>query len=599
MKWIVFPLVLLLLVPRIGSCATLITGTFVDADIREVIGDIAKQSGINIIVDNTVQGIVTLDLKDVTLEKALEMVTSSGGYAYCKKDGYYIVGSPDIKDPSFGTLTKTVFYTPRYVSTNLIIQRMGDSFSPFVKANEDLNTISITAPETLINDILYKLKEMDTPSRVILVEAVLDRGYINSQEDSSIEWNLGWKIGSNEVDGVSGISFKDLKLGYIYKNNNDISLLLKSLEKKEGLVQLAHSKSIVLEGESTGISFEQEFFVNLDGETVSYSPISSVFSVNMHPVIRDKKVRIDVRIESDYITDASTKKSGGATTSIELTEDKVAIIGGVIEERESLSREGMFSPIIPSGGKSRDSFTIFLSSRIIPEYDDASMVFATQLDTYKKELTTEDLNTSSKGLVLSGYPVSIADIGAKDPLHPVIRSGLKIDGILPIDMKNTLSLSALYLPDGAKTGKIEIDYPINNIDTSAGLGYRVFTLDPVSLNCLYVLIDGKTYPMDNLSLNGKLFGILLKDNREDSVKGTVGLSLSSQYKVSEDVDLNLEYFRTYQKDILSSLRLELGMKLKSLPKIIIGYDLRGSIYQDNLLDDSYGRGVYLRIDWKF
>ncbi|MGC9063952.1 MAG: hypothetical protein ACP5JL_04670, partial [bacterium] len=101
------------------------------------------------------------------------------------------------------------------------------------------------------------------------------------------------------------------------------------------------------------------------------------------------------------------------------------------------------------------------------------------------------------------------------------------------------------------------------------------------------------------SLNGKLFWLLLNDSREDSLKGTVGVGISSQYKVSKDIDLSLEYFRAYQKAILSSIRLELSMKLNSSSRFTIGYDIRESIYQDNLLDNSYGKGVYLRIDRKF
>lgn len=597
MRWVIVLIILLFLAPKTGSCSILITGTFMDTDIRQVLQDISRQAGVNIILDNTIQGFISLELKETPLEKALEMVVSSGSYVYCKKDGYYIIGLPDIESSLFNSLTKTVFYTPKYVSGEFIIQRIGDSFSPFIKANEALNTISITATEPLLSDILNKLKEIDKPSKIVLVEAILERGYIKSTDESSIDWGWKWQINSNNTGQNSSLSFKDLKIGYIYKSSNEIQALLTLLEGRENLIQLAQSRCMVLEGESAKISFEEELFKSLDRENISFSSISSLLSIDVHPIVKNKEISIDLKINSDYTVDSSIKKTGGVTTSINLTEDRIVVIGGVIEEREALTKRGAFSPIIPSGEKTQDSFTIFLYAKAIPEYTDASMITATQFDVYKKYSFDKESNSTSNGLNISGYPVSIADIVAKGLTGMVIKSGLEINGTLPIDKNNTLSLSMLYIPDGIKTGKLEVDSSTNEPNTYIGLGYRSAAVDPLSLNCLYTLIVGKTYPVDGLTLGGKLFGALIKDNIENSYKGTVGINLSSNYKISKDISLNLEYFRTYEKDILSSVRLELDFKLKSFPHIILGYDVRESNYQDNLLDNSYGRGVYVKINW--
>ncbi|MGC9063893.1 MAG: hypothetical protein ACP5JL_04360, partial [bacterium] len=333
--------------------------------------------------------------------------------------------------------------------------------------------------------------KLPEPNEYGSVETIGDAtgGYCNKSV-----WDVGWKIGTNEIIEGSSVSFKDLKLGYIYnKDNTNINLLLTILEKKEGLVQLAHSKSIVLEGESAVVSFEEDLFRIFEGYNISYySPISSVLSVNVRPIMKDKRIDVEIKINSDYITDASTKRSGVATTNVELTEDKIAVIGGIVEERGSLTREGAFLPVIPTGKESKDSFIILLSAKTIPEYDDASMIVATQLDIYKKDMNTKVVNHPSKELDLSVYPVSIVDFDIRDPLHTTVKSGLELKGTFPIDVSSTLSLSGIYIPDGMKTGKIEIDSSINSLDGYIGLGYRVAILDPTSLNCLYMAIDGKT-----------------------------------------------------------------------------------------------------------
>ena len=110
--------------PKSGA-EPLITNIFSDTDLRQALMDIAAQAGIPIIPDATVQGTVSVDLKNAPLERALSMVLLGGGYAFAKQDGYYLVGSPEPDNPNFHLLTRTEIVDLKYVMPQTVIALLG------------------------------------------------------------------------------------------------------------------------------------------------------------------------------------------------------------------------------------------------------------------------------------------------------------------------------------------------------------------------------------------------------------------------------------------------------------------------------------------
>ncbi|MBA7479039.1 Type 3 secretion system secretin [subsurface metagenome] len=71
----------------------LITNTWLESDMLEVLQDIALMAGIPIIPDETVVGSVTAELKDVPLDTALDIVLAGTPYVVKKTPYYYLVAS--------------------------------------------------------------------------------------------------------------------------------------------------------------------------------------------------------------------------------------------------------------------------------------------------------------------------------------------------------------------------------------------------------------------------------------------------------------------------------------------------------------------------
>ncbi|UCC67078.1 MAG: hypothetical protein JSV79_07980, partial [Armatimonadota bacterium] len=86
----------------------LISNAFLETDLRSALYDVAQQAGVHIIVDDNVNGAVSIDLDEVPLEEALKLMLMAGGYSFRKLDSKcYLVGTGDPQSPTFNLLSTT------------------------------------------------------------------------------------------------------------------------------------------------------------------------------------------------------------------------------------------------------------------------------------------------------------------------------------------------------------------------------------------------------------------------------------------------------------------------------------------------------------
>jgi type II secretory pathway component GspD/PulD (secretin) len=68
---------------------------FVDTQVVIILKALAEQSGANIVTAPAVQGTISVTLRNVTVQSALDLITKLAGVRYAYVDGTYIVGSPE------------------------------------------------------------------------------------------------------------------------------------------------------------------------------------------------------------------------------------------------------------------------------------------------------------------------------------------------------------------------------------------------------------------------------------------------------------------------------------------------------------------------
>ncbi|NSW75983.1 MAG: secretin and TonB N-terminal domain-containing protein [Candidatus Atribacteria bacterium] len=328
----------------------LITNVFLDADIREVLQDIATQAGVPILADDTVSGVVSLELNEVPLEKALDMVLAPLGFTYVKTEDYYLVSAGTTDSPAFKNMARTVRIPLRDLAADEFVKLLPEYYTQFVKAIEGKNFIVVTAPEEIIKKIEDMVQAVDSPRKQVVLDAVVTEISGEEAKNLGIEWG-------GVTSGPYSLQFGELaSIGGIFQRLERIVATLNFLER-EGKARIrSNPRLVVMDGETGEMSvIREEYFAITTGtpaypttslETISAGVVLKVIprivgedeiilSLNPEvsnvvgsgiqelPVISRRKVNTTVRVKS-----GETLVIGGLRQLIEVTAtSKVPLLG--------------------------------------------------------------------------------------------------------------------------------------------------------------------------------------------------------------------------------------------------------------------------------
>ena len=193
-----------------GPTLPIITNTFIDTDLLQVLQDIASMAGIPIIPDETVVGIVTAELQNVPLDTALDIVLGGTPYVVKKTPYYYLVASAGITDSMFPVLSETRRIRMNYISAEAAVGLLSTAFRPYVQTEigppgTKTYTVCVTAPPALSERIISDLKQMDRlPSHVLL-----DTRIVVMESGDLLNLGVEWGWPTVRV-GAFGNNFKNL-----------------------------------------------------------------------------------------------------------------------------------------------------------------------------------------------------------------------------------------------------------------------------------------------------------------------------------------------------------------------------------------------------
>lgn len=357
MKFRIFSLtILIILLISAGAVAQetedpLVTALYFEMDIREALNDLMLQSGVNIIADNTVQGLVNLDLENVKLEKALKMVLLSGGYSYRRFEDYYLVTMADPRSPSFQHIAESENIKLKYITTSEARDLLPAFYDRFIRGSEERNMITITATPTIIDSFIKEINKIDLAPKQVQIQMVVTE--ISSdflQEYGANLFNyLRGESGNNEF----GYQNDYLDLNW-FGSSERIKVNLQALEQKEELEIKADPRIIVQNREKGNLFIGEEQMIILEpedtaakletvevGVTLEVSPRiigNDEIELNIAPSVshfteeRDESLRIR---RSEFNTTIHTKNQetlvmAGMTIENRMTNNKkVPILGDI------------------------------------------------------------------------------------------------------------------------------------------------------------------------------------------------------------------------------------------------------------------------------
>ena len=254
-----------------GSGEPLVSIMFFETDLREALKELSLQTGVTIIPDETVRGVVTAEFKETPLEKALKVMLIGGGYSYRKIDDFYLIGLPDPNNSSFGELSKIEIINLKHRKVKEIISLMPSFLENYVKGNPQEDILTVSAPPAELEKICSFINRIDRPKKQVEVKVVV----------SEVGTDKIRELGVNLLEFTSNETTNE-KLSYDAQSNllvlegdyyGKLLTKLKALEKNKKAKIEADPRVMVADGESAQlfIGEEKTLLINSNDDSKSWT----------------------------------------------------------------------------------------------------------------------------------------------------------------------------------------------------------------------------------------------------------------------------------------------------------------------------------------
>lgn len=335
-----------------------VTNIWIDTDVRQAIQDISSQTETVILCDPSVQGLVSMSIKDMPLEECLERICATGGFSFTRVKDYYIVGRADPGSAMFQQVAEPYRIRLSYVTIDQVRSLLHSSLLPYINYDKTSGAIVITAPDSIRQRILETIKLVDQPSEQVAIEAIV----FELTEAGSKQLGLDWQFEKDHI-AVGG---RNLMGTFTYDAVSDVGTLVDVtlraiVESGKGQV-LANPRIFVMNNSQAEIFVGQEkYFSLLNGQAsnpyYTLQPIKAGVTLRVLPSIgKDGRITLDLEPEvSDVVSEEQVGAKNDrrevysapmpvvtrrhARTMVHVNDGQTVVIGGLLME-QSRSRVG-------------------------------------------------------------------------------------------------------------------------------------------------------------------------------------------------------------------------------------------------------------------
>jgi len=270
-----------------GYAGEKLTLNFQKIDVREALNVIADFTELNMVISDTVSGNLTLRLKDVPWDQALDIILQSRGLDM-RKNGNVIQVAPrdEIAAKEKIDLTsnqeiadleqlRTESYQLSYQKGDAVVKLLASDkqriLSKRGSAVVDLrtNTLFVQDTPTRLDEARKLIKQIDVPIRQVMIEARV------VEASDKFSKNLGVRLGYNSLD-----AFKVTKSGTVYGNIGANAVTAGPLA---GTVMPANTPNVNLPSAGTAGTFSMLLFNN---------SVSKILSIELTALETDSKGKV-------------------------------------------------------------------------------------------------------------------------------------------------------------------------------------------------------------------------------------------------------------------------------------------------------------------
>jgi len=179
-----------------------------DMEIAEVMAMLAAKEHVNILVNNGVEGAISLNLYDVTVKDVIKAAARAGGYAAELIDNtFYIIKPGDVGTRHKSSITTVRTFNVRYSDPEKVKSIIEEYLSEYGKVSvlQDRNKLVIEDTPEHVKRVSMILKSIDEMPNQILIEAKILEITLSDSNAYGINWSKVFNNGGTTV-GVQGLA---------------------------------------------------------------------------------------------------------------------------------------------------------------------------------------------------------------------------------------------------------------------------------------------------------------------------------------------------------------------------------------------------------
>ncbi len=305
----IFLMVLVLLsVLTVISFSQNVSISFFQESLSQALSDLAAQENITILTDSSVGGFITLNLNDVPLSEALDLMLLPGGYSWKEiKPNVYFVGTANPSSNSFLYLASMSSYHLQYVKASTILNLLPAVMKPYVFTSTDSPyLVLIGAPEDVKENILSTIKKIDVPKKEALFQVnvvEVDESYLRK-----LGMDLQWSNSSSATEET--LNILKMAINLVYKGNGMSILSNIRSQASNGQAKILASPKIRIVSGNNGkvdVSTTRNYsYTNSSGKLV-VSSVKVGVSISLTPTISSSG---DVFVNMSETVNGALENSG-------------------------------------------------------------------------------------------------------------------------------------------------------------------------------------------------------------------------------------------------------------------------------------------------
>jgi type IV pilus assembly protein PilQ len=352
---------------------------YIEADIQNVLRTLAAKAGVNLILGDEVTGKVTVNLKGISYEQAMQLIAESKGYAYVKDNNVVKIKSRESLDVEPIELRVC---TLAYAKADDVKKTLDPVLTKQGKIEVDArsNTLVLSDTPSSLSKLMPLIKSLDTETPQVLIEAKFIETQKNPQKNLGINWSgtllnhemsaTGYRTQdttptaptSYATDPISGGNLtgfsmiKNLNGGgwsapYVLLNPGNAKIVFNYLNQDTDSELLANPRVVATDNVKTRIVIAEQYPIpnfafseqtaSLQVSGFEYKDIGIILTVTPR-VNRNDYVTLDVQPEASSSSQNATLTSGGGNSvSIPIIETRTAQTTVLIKSGNTLAIGGL------------------------------------------------------------------------------------------------------------------------------------------------------------------------------------------------------------------------------------------------------------------